>query len=350
MQNKFFIVLFLLLSLTFSSFAQSDSTKKEADYKPQIEGVVKVKFEESLYSGNARFSVRNSRLGVRGNLADNMRYRVQIEYSDEGKFKPLDMLVAYQMQAVTLSLGQQQYSFSTDLGRNPMQNIFSNRTLLSKFITTYADTTGAVRSLGSRDIGGLLTFDLKRWLPLTLKVGVFSGSGTNTAVWRSKVNVSTKIEYGKKKGLQIAASGYIGQTPYNQNVRMFGGELRYAGKQFTIDSELARRTYEQVNSHTLTAAYVQGFYKLDLPQNGFAKYAAPTLRYDYLQGGIHEAAPQPFDAQRASVGINFGVRQKMFEGEIRLNFEKYILAQSPAAFGAGQLLHDKLTLEMVVAF
>lgn len=348
---KHLITLFLLLGSAFSLLAQSDSTKKEVDYKPQLEGIVKVKFEESLNNGDARFNVRNSRFGVRGNLSESMNYRVQIEYSDEGKLKPLDIFVAYKVGAVTFSLGQQQYSFSTDLGRSPIQNIYANRNFLTKYITTYADTTGKVQSVGSRDIGGLFTFDLQRWLPLTLKIGAFNGGGTNQAPeWSGKFNLSAKAMYGKKEGLQVAASAYIGHTPYGQNLRMFGGELRYIGKRLTLDSELAQRSFEQLDTYTLTAGFVQGFYKLDLPKNNFAKYAAPTLRYDFIQDCLYAAAPQPFDAQRVSLGVNFGVLEKMFKGEIRLNFEKYILKKSHAALGTGQLLHDKFTLEMVVAF
>ncbi len=348
---KKLLLLSLLGSGALIASAQTDSTKKEVDYKPQIEGIVKVKFEQSLYSGDARFNVRNSRFGLRGNVSENMNYRMQVEFNNEGKISVLDAYAAYQLPIVSFSLGQQRYAFSTDLGRSPAHNIFANRTFVAKYITTYIDTTGTiVRTLGSRDIGGLFTVNLDRWVPMALKFGVFNGDGINNPNWQDHLNVSLRAEYGKKEGLQAAASYYFGDTPYKQQIHMWNGELRYVNKKFTIDSEVAQRTFEQNGSHTLTAMFVQGFYAFDLKPNIFAKYIAPTLRYDYMKNSIYEGVSQDFNAQRVSMGINFGMTPKLFKGEFRINFEKYILSQSPAAIYIGELLHDKFTLEMVVSF
>ncbi len=349
--HKSFLLSLLLCIIAFSSFAQSDSAKKEVDYKPQVDGVIKVKFEQSLYSGDARFDVRNSRFGVRGNVAENMSYRMQVEFSNEGKLSMLDAYVNYHLPVLSFSLGQQRYAFSTDLGRTPAQNIFANRTFLAKYITSYIDTTGTVvRAIGSRDIGGLFTIDLSRWMPAAIKFGAFNGAGINNPSWQNHLNVSLRAEYGKKEGLQAAASYYFGDTPYGQEFSMWNAELRYVDKKFTVDGEVAQRSFAQNGNHTLTAAFVQGFYAFDLKPNIFAKYLAPTLRYDYMNNSIYEGVREKFDAQRVSLGLNFGMTPKIFKGELRINFEKYILPESPASIHTGELLHDKFTLEMVLSF
>ncbi|MDR0414614.1 MAG: OprO/OprP family phosphate-selective porin [Prevotellaceae bacterium] len=340
-----------LLLTAMPLLAQPDSAvEKEKSYVPKLEGVVKVKLEESLYGGRARFDVRNSRLGVRGNISESMSYRSQIELSNEGRLSVLDAYVACRLKAVSISLGQQHYAFSADLARSPMQNIFANRTFVAKFATTYADTSGNVRSLGSRDIGGMLTVNLQRWIPVVLKAGLFNGSGVNNPVWQEHLNFSAKAEYGGEHGLQAAASYYSGQTPYAQRIDMWGAELRYIAPKFTVDGEVAQRTYEQGGRNTLTAAYLQGLYRFNLKPGALVRYLAPTVRYDVARNGRYESAFGQFDAQRVSVGMNVGALHKPFKGEVRLNFEKYITSRKPGNYSVDELLHDKVTLEMVVAF
>ncbi|MDR1343143.1 MAG: hypothetical protein LBK18_07825 [Prevotellaceae bacterium] len=338
-----------LLMPAATLLAQPDSAKEES-YVPKIEGLIKVKLEESFYSGHARFDVRNSRFGVRGNISKNMGYRTQVEFNNEGKLSVLDAYATYRVSIASISLGQQEYAFSTDLARSPMQNIFANRSFVAKYTASYVDTADKVRLLSARDIGGLLTVDLRRWFPVVLKAGLFNGSGLNNPVWQERFNISAKVEYGGEQGLQAAISSYSGRTPYAQRIAMLGGELRYIAPLFTVDGEVAQRTYEQNGKHTLTAAYLQGFYRFYLKPNTLARYLAPTARYDVVCNGMYDSAAGQFDAQRLSVGVAMGVSRKPFTGEFRLNFEKYIASRKPDNFHTDELLHDKLTLEMVVRF
>jgi hypothetical protein len=340
-----------LLTSAVPLLAQPDSAQVKDGYAPKIDGVVKVKLEGSLYDSRMRFDVRNSRFGVRGKVSENMSYRTQVEFSNEGKLSVLDACVTYQLPVVAVSLGQQQYAFSADLARSPMQNIFANRTFVAKYTISYADTSGKAHSLGSRDIGGLLSVSLRQWIPVVLKVGLFNGSGVNNPVWQESLNISAKAEYGGERGLQAAASYYNGQTPYASGITMWGGELRYIARRFTLDGEAAQRICKQNGAQQkLTSAYLQGFYSFFFKPNKFAQYLAPTLRYDIVRNGCYEGADGQFDAQRVSIGANLGVSHKAFKGEIRAGFEKYIPSRKPGNFHNNPLLHDKLTVEMVVAF
>jgi hypothetical protein len=340
-----------LLASAATALAQPDSVEVKNGYAPEIDGIVKVKFEGSLYDGRTRFDVRNSRFGVHGKVSENMSYRTQVEFNNEGKLSVLDAYVTYRLPLVTVSLGQQKYAFSTDLGRSPMQNIFANRTFVAKYTVSYADSSGSVRSLGSRDVGGLLSVSLRRWVPVVLHAGLFNGSGANNPVWQESLNISAKVEYGGERGLQAAASYYNGQTPYAQNITLWGGELRYVAHRFTLDGEVAQRSCSQGGAQQkLTAAYLQGLYYFYLKPTKLAQYLAPTLRYDIVRNGCYESADGQFDAQRVSAGANVGVSRKAFRGEIRFCFEKYVASRKPGNFHSNPLLHDKATIEMVVAF
>lgn len=340
-----------LLTSAAAAFAQPDSAEIKTGYAPKIDGIVKVKFEGSLYDGRTRFDVRNSRFGVQGKASENMSYRTQVEFSNEGKLAVMDAYVTYRLPVVTVSLGQQKYAFSTDLGRSPMQNIFANRTFVAKYAVCYADASGKVRSLGSRDIGGLLSVSLRRWTPVVLHAGLFNGSGAGNPVWQESLNFSAKAEYGGEQGLQAAVNYYNGHTPYAQAIAMWGGELRYVTRSFTLDGEAAQRTCRQGGTlQNLTSAYLQGIYAFRLRPSKLAQYLAPTLRYDIVRNGCYESADGLFDARRLSAGANVGVSRRAFRGEIRLCFEKYIASRKPGNFRDNPLLHDKATVEMVVAF
>ena len=124
------------------AFAQSDTVAagKKAEpvsYVPKLDGTIKAKMEVDLNGGEYRFSVRNARLGVRGNVSPKMNYRLQMDFGNEGKISLLDAYAGYQSGGFTAELGQQQYHFSTDMDRGPSTNLFANRSFLSKYLTSY---------------------------------------------------------------------------------------------------------------------------------------------------------------------------------------------------------------------
>jgi hypothetical protein len=343
-----------LVSLAATAFAQGDSVKQELSYVPKIDGLLKVKFEQSLSGGRSRFDVRSSRLGFSGSVSKTMSYRSQVELSNEGALAVLDAYIAYRpLPLLSLQLGQQHLTINSDVGRSPMQNIFTNRSMLAKFGTSYIDTTGAVSSLGSRDIGGVLILDLDRWLPMRLKLGAFNGSGVNRPQWRDAMLYTAKLEYGKASGLWAAVSGLAGTNSYAQNIALLGHELKYVDNRFTAHGEfMARRG----GGFTTLSSFAQGFYKFDLKRypklSTFASYLAPALRWDMLLKGVHSSIGSiPFDVLRLTAGLNMGVNYDMFKGEIRLNYERYFLPKNFATRTANnELLHDKLTMEMVLVF
>lgn len=349
---------------------------EKVNYVPQVFGAVKAKFEASLYDGSHRFNVRNSRIGVRGLASPRMKYAIQIDFSNEGKLSILDSYVTYFTDNLEVTLGQQQYRFSTDLDRGPNTSIFSNRSFLSKFLTTYYTTVPenghighTVSSIGSRDLGALLRYHIPK-MPLRVNFGLFNGSGTNNPEWDNKINIVAKLEIGPEMGLHGAVSHYNGHTPagtkvsfdqsgslvstiFTQRIRMWGGELSYTQENFAIESEYAQRRLRMDGLRLLQTGHVQGYYQFRLPKMKLMEYVAPLGRWDIgdnIEFLNSYGAMETFSAHRATVGVNFGFTGKIVGSELRLQFEKYFVTRKPSDYSRNQLLQDKITLEIVATF
>ena len=370
------------------AFAQDEETRSEkkeeakspVSYIPKIDGSVKAKVELSLYDGEYRFNVRNSRFGVSGLVSPRMNYRMQVDFNNEGKVSILDSYIGYTVGGFNIQLGQQQYHFSSDLDRGPSTNMFANRSFLSKYLTGYygselsgSDSKMFVKTLGSRDLGVMTTYNFQHLnVPLMVYLGAFNGSGINNPEWGKSVNVVTRLEYGWQTGLRAAVSYYNGSAPrhkqvveedgtkvektVNPKMNMFGCELRYVRGGFFIEGEYARRYLRDLSGrdNVLTAALVHSYYKFILPERSFAHHIAPIVRWDmgnnvdYLNTVTGKR--EGFNANRITAGVNIGFGEKWIKSELRLNYEKYLLKERPSDFSKNKLLQDKFTLEVVATF
>ena len=105
-----FVLISLFVLSSGVAFAQSDTVAagKKAEpvsYVPKLDGTIKAKMEVDLNGGEYRFSVRNARLGVRGNVSPKMNYRLQMDFGNEGKISLLDAYAGYQSGGFTAELG-----------------------------------------------------------------------------------------------------------------------------------------------------------------------------------------------------------------------------------------------------
>ena len=62
------------------------------EFKPEIHGTIRGKYEYQTEEGEGRFEVRNARFSLSGKVVDAVEYKAEIDLSDEGSIK---MLVAY---------------------------------------------------------------------------------------------------------------------------------------------------------------------------------------------------------------------------------------------------------------
>ncbi len=359
------IIPLLCVALSVSStalFAQesTSTTEEEVSYTPEIFGSVRAKYEQSTESGYGRFNVRNSRLGVKGLTSEYMRYAMQIDFNNEGKVSILDSYITLMAGRLEVTLGQQQYHFNADLDRGPSSSLFSNRSFLSKYLTTYYDISDpdhekhTTSTIGSRDIGMMLSYKFPTKLPISFTGGLMNGSGINNPEWNNNVNYVGRLAVGGKSGFQVAGSYYYGYTPLEQQITMYGGELRYAGKDYLIEAAYAERKLEQDGTQTITAAQVHGYYIFNLNDKYAIDHLAPHLRWDTGNGiefiNQESLSLDRYDANRITVALNIGFGKKWIGSEIRLAYEEYIVGTTHTDSAINPLLQDKFTIEFITSF
>lgn len=388
MKKNYLIFALITVVLAASSLTVKGSEGDKVDYVPKVYGTVKAKFETGLYDGKMRFNVRNSRLGVKGNASRHINYNIQVDYNNEGKIGVLDAFIAYERETFGFTIGQHRHMFSSDLSRGPGQLIFANRSMLSKFITTYygADTFTEdgtpskyyVKSAGSRDLGFSGYYKLKDF-PLKLTAGVFGGSGANNPEWTNSVNVVARLEYGSGKGFGAVISHFNGNSPIEEReyskvvteegkeesvnyvvnnkhrMRMWNAEVSYTGHNYWLEGAYAQRRMDYDGLQLLSSAYLQGYYRFRLAEKYEMDYIAPTFRWDY--GDDIEFINKSysnidrFTANRVTLGVNFGFTTKLVGAELRVNFEKYFLKSNQTKQAKfNPLLQDKISIELVATF
>ncbi len=345
------IFLLILASLGATAEAQENSS---VSLDPVIFGAVRAKYEQSTNANWLhRFNVRNSRLGVKGYASEHMKYAIQIDFNNEGKISILDSYVAYTAGNFEFSVGQAQYHFNSDLDRGPSSSLFSNRSFLSKYLTTYFSDNG-VKTIGSRDIGVVATYKLPLDTPIAITAGLMNGSGANNPEWSNNINFTSRIVVGDALGFQAAASYYTGKTPFGQPIEMYGGELRYAGEDYLVEAAYAERDITDRGHHTITAAHIHGYKKYYIQKKCAVNHIAPHLRYDFGRGiefiNQQNSHLERYDADRITVALNIGFAEKWIGSEIRLSYEEYIVGSNHSDAAINPLLQDKYTIEFITSF
>jgi hypothetical protein len=308
-----------------------DSVAVKNVYIPDIEGIVKVKVEYDLDNSLIRFEVRNARFGVSGKINDFMSYKAQIDINDEGKSKMLDAYIRLTpVSNLDIYLGQRKLPFSSDYLRNPIENIFANRSFLTKYINE-----------GMRDIGLFIDYKIPTDIPLEIFLGAGNGSGGNNPQWIRKPDVMGRLIAGPLKGLRLAGNLFFGEKEFRDDISMTGAEVRYSTGQFFIESEYIRRNWTDTLSlrqHD-DGIYIHSYYNFTT-ENKVFRLITPTARWDLIGKSV---LGSEIDANRLTLGVNFGFEAKQFYSELRLNYENYFKSSLPVHT-------DKFTIELVGRF
>ena len=127
--------LLLCATATSSLFANpsqdSDTTQTETAPKAAFFGVLKTRAEIDLDNKNARFSVRNTRVGVKGSLNTTVSYQLQTELSSNGTFNILDLYSTIQLSpGLTITVGQAGLPIYNSYTVSPGSLMFANRPFL----------------------------------------------------------------------------------------------------------------------------------------------------------------------------------------------------------------------------
>ena len=342
--NKILTSILSFILITSAQFARSaDSIRIVVPSLREwvkFDGAIKTKLEISADSGAMRFNVRNSRMGLRGDIGEYLSYRIQVELSSEGSFAPLDLYGTLKpAKGLSINLGQTSVPFENSYIITPAEMMFSNRAFIGKFFTP-----------GSRDIGASLQYRFTpAEIPLELQAGAFNGGRINNPQWTTRPSYAFRITAGSMEGFRTSAKiyRYAGE---NLDLLLWGADLHYAGKHLRIEAEAMNRNPEGGAGETLFGAYIQGAYVFELNKANMFHNVWPAFRWDAMGYG---ADKNGLDVNRLTVGLNFGVSLKPFASVLRFDYEQYFVRSSHFPEFDNRDLHvsdNKFTIELLIKF
>lgn len=325
----------LLSVCSFSLPAQDTDSVNYPNFK--VDGTLKNKFERATDTGMSRFSVRNSRVGVRGNINTFSSYRVQVELSNEGKFSVLDLSGTLKpVDGLTLTLGQMSIPLFNGYIVTPSEMMFANRAFLGKYF------------LSTRDLGvsGKYVFNAGV-VPVTIEAGLFNGNTINNPVWKSDLSYGGRLELGSMKGLRFTAKVYDYPNNDTTHFVLYGADLRYKVENWRVEAEIMKKKSKTIHHNDMLSWYLQ--YALDVPiQSRMFEFIRPAVRWDAIDERKDEAG---FDVNRLTAGIGFGFNQKQFSSILRFDYEWYFVDHEMQIFSANEEMDaDKFTVELLFTF
>ncbi|MCE5319566.1 MAG: hypothetical protein LLF93_00510 [Bacteroidales bacterium] len=327
----------LLLTLLIVSFGTAYSQENSFLRKMKFDGSLKTKYEYALETNMSRFSVRNSRLGLSGDMNSYVSYRVQIELSNEGKFEVLDLSATLKpMKNLTVTMGQTSIPIYNSSQITPAQMMFANRTFLAKYFVP-----------GTRDLGVLAAYNFSvSGVPVELDAGAFNASKSNNPVWTDNLSWSARAIIGSMDGFRASAKVYR-YPGIDADFFLWGADMRYGKERFKIEAEVLDRE-DQSTGDNLFSSCLQGGYSFPIKNGGMFKDITPALRWD-LMG--HKIAVNGIGVNRLTFGLSFGFTSKPFSSLLRIDFEKYFKKNILPEFTRYEEMDsDKITVELQIIF
>ncbi|MFI3303136.1 MAG: porin [Rikenellaceae bacterium] len=350
------------ITLTLSATAQETT---EGFYNPQIFGTVMTTFNASTYNGYARFNVRNSRFGIKGNASRDFSYYVQVDFSNQGSVSVLDSYLQYKKSNFDVMVGQQRINLSEDMMRGPSSCLFSSRSYAAVSSLAYlvGDTNDfSISNMGSRDIGiyARYSFLKESAIPMMWGVGLFNGNGANNPEWDATLNFTTRLVLGDvKSGFSAGGSFYTGKNQIHEDINVWTGEARYVSKSFMIESTYQQRRIYDNKLDILQVANIQGYYKFFTPNSKMFSYVSPLMRWDigdnvdYLlldENGDSTNLCSELDSQRLTFAFNVHFKGEKLRSRMSIGYEKFIMKNNPADIEWNTLMHDKFTMSFIGSF
>lgn len=326
------LILTALLSTPLS--AQKAMDGKDYQKKPVFFGLAKLQAQYEPEKESVIFAVRNARLGVYGAFAEKVGYLAQVDFSDQGSFKILDLAVRLMpFEQFNVTIGQMEIPYSIKKIYSPSQDVFVDRSLIKTYVLP-----------ATRDIGA--TFEYK-WnndvLPLLLQGGIYNGTGSNNPLWGNSPAYALRLALGDKNHVQVSANLANNFIIDNLRTDMYGINITLPITNFTIDVEGdIRRTKDTV----LREEYglnTQVTYLINLKSNKI-HYLLPVLRWDAVTA---DRLTHGLDQSRLTFGLNFGLMETYQKLECRLNYEHTFYKEE---LQANTLVKDKIALELFLKF
>ena len=312
-----------------------DTLKKELlVFAPEV--VFKGKYEFNTESSESRFTVRNSRLGIVGNLSQMISYKFMLELSSEGKFNVLDLYARFKpTDRLILTLGQGSIPLYNSYTISPGPLHFANRPFIGKY---FAPT---------REIGFTAKYLIKKnGFPIAFEAGIYNGSGINNPEWTKTPSYAGRIEFGElAKGVRVTAKAFKTQKN-DEDIVYYGADFRYKAKRFFIETEVMEKYNIDNKNSSLFATYVQGGYLFPLKSKTFAGIE-PVARWDAMGQNISKRG---FGVNRMTLGVDILFNTAPLTTVVRLNYEQYFRNYKLPVFTSDEMDQNKATIEVLIYF
>lgn len=332
----------ILIMTALSVFALSAVAQDKNPFIPEIHGTVRAKYEYEPQIDKGRFEIRNARLSVEGKVIPIVRYKAEIDLSDEGSIKMLDAYIRLQPKdALKFTFGQMRVPFTIDAHRSPHLQYFANRSFIAKQV-------GNVR-----DVGASVSWKFNDRMPVTLEGGIFNGSGlTNQKnFWTGNYNFSFKAQTTIARQFNITLSCQKANAG-DVNVMMYDAGAYWQSQRWHIEAEYLRKHYSDGSFTPVNAIDAFAAYRLPLKKDLNA--ISFLGRYDYMSdhsnGTKDESGNLKIDdpeRHRLTGGVTLSLGKKSLQADIRLNYEQYFYNKgvTPAISE-----RNKIVLEFVAHF
>lgn len=344
--RQYIIAALLVCAVCAATPAASQQAPAEAavrpEYKPEIHGTVRAKYEYEPTIGKGRFEIRNARLSVEGKVIPIVRYKAEIDLSDEGTIKMLDAYVRLQpKERLRFTFGQMRVPFTIDAHRSPHLQYFANRSFIAKQV-------GNVR-----DVGAAASWTFGSRLPVTLEGGIFNGSGlTNQKnYWTDNYNFSFKAQTTIARQTNITLSCQKANAG-EVNVMMYDAGGYWENSRWHIEAEYLRKHYAGNRFKAVNA--IDAFASYRLPIGKKQTTISFLCRYDYMSdhssgsrdGNGKLVADDP-ERHRLTGGLTLSLGKSALQADVRINYEQYFYRCGAVPKISEQ---NKIVLEFVTHF
>lgn len=356
------IILFILLMLSLydTSFVYANSTEKiKADsiaaksdeekpawykYIPTLKGTIRARYEWSPEIGASRFQLRNARVGILGDVTDNINYKAEIDLCDQGTILVADAYarIRFFEKQFGISAGYMRLPISLDANRGPSSYYFANRSFLGKYV-------GNVR-----DVGVKFGYHAKQ-LPLNIEAGIFNGAESQVTKdqWNKTFIYVARANY-IIQGLKAEVS-FLSQRPDIVRMNSFDFALSWNYRNFFLEGEYINTHYTNDQFKTVHAYNIMSHYRI--PFNKVLTHMLIQARWDSMTDywdGLYLTNSETgivfkdikSGRERLTIGLTLAYLKK-FGAEFRINYEKYFYHKDAIITDAER---DKLVAEFIVKF
>ena len=219
---------------------------------------------DGSYTEVNTFHTRRARLDIKGNITEQLEFRLQTDVS--GTPKLIDAFIKYKFnKMVNIELGQFKTPFTLENQYSPLNQEGIDNSLVINNLAGFSDILGGNRNAG-RDIGIMLYGDILNssdggYALLSYNIGVFNGSGIDRKDDNLSKDVIGRLDFHPFiRELVLSASAVKGT--YNDGTDKIAGNNRFAfGGEYKDDALVVRSEYVRADyENNGTWLKADGFY------------------------------------------------------------------------------------------